>query len=66
MTGASPNDLWAALALVAVIEGMILFVAPRLWKQTAAEALKQPDRRLRMFGLGAIVLGLIALHLVRG
>lgn len=60
------TDLWTALALVAVIEGLVLFVAPRLWKQTAAEALKQPDRRLRIFGLGAVVLGLIALHLIRG
>lgn len=59
------TDLWTALALVVVIEGLVLFVAPRLWKQTATEALKQPDGRLRMFGLVAIMLGLVALHLVR-
>lgn len=59
------TDLWTALALVVVIEGLVLFVAPRLWKQAAAEALKQPDGRLRLFGLGAILLGLLALHLVR-
>lgn len=60
------TDLWTALALVAVIEGLVLFVAPRLWKQAATQALKQPDRRLRMFGLGTVVIGLVALHLVRG
>jgi uncharacterized protein YjeT (DUF2065 family) len=60
------SDLWAALALVAVLEGLVLFAFPGLWKRAARELLTMPEGRLR--GLGAIILGagLLALHLVRG
>ncbi len=60
------NDLWAALALVAVLEGLVLFAFPGAWKRTAEELLKMPDGRLRRFGAGILVAGLIALYLVRG
>ncbi|QCO67345.1 DUF2065 family protein [Luteimonas yindakuii] len=60
------SDLWAALCLVAVLEGLILFAMPGGWKRTMVQMLHLPDRQLR--GLGGIVLatGLLALYFVRG
>ena len=59
------NDLWSALCLVAVLEGLFLFVAPGGWKRAAEQLQSMDDRQLR--NLGAIVLaaGLVALLLVR-
>ncbi len=59
------NDLWAALALVAVFEGLLLFAFPNVWKRTAEQLLAMPASRLR--GIGGLILaaGLVALYLVR-
>lgn len=60
------DDLWAALCLVLVIEGLLLFAAPGLWKQAVAQLLAQPARALRLAGAVMVGLGLLALQLVRG
>lgn len=59
------NTLWAALCLVLVIEGLLLFAAPGGWKRMAEQAMQLPDRTLRRFGAGMIVVGLVALQLLR-
>lgn len=58
-------ELLSALCLVAVLEGLFLFVAPGGWKRAAEQLQSMEDRQLRI--LGGIVLGagLIALLLVR-
>jgi uncharacterized protein YjeT (DUF2065 family) len=59
------TDLLAALCLVLVLEGLLLFVAPETWKR-AAEQLQQLDQRtLRQVGSLMIISGLIALQFVR-
>ena len=60
------SDLWAALCLVLVIEGLLLLVAPAVWKQAASELLGQPDRALRVAGGVMVAAGLLALFWVRG
>jgi uncharacterized protein len=60
------NDLWAALALVAVLEGLVLFAFPGVWKRTAEELQKMSDMQLRRFGAMILVVGLIALYFIRG
>lgn len=60
------NDLWAALCLVAVIEGLFLFVAPGSWKRAAEQLLAMPDRNVRTIGGVVVIAGLLALYLVRG
>lgn len=60
------SDLWAALCLVLVLEGLMLFVAPDGWKQMALRLQELPGRQLRIGGAIMIVLGLISLHFVRG
>ena len=60
------SDLWAALCLVFVIEGLLLFAAPDFWKRNAAQLLALPPTTLRRIGAGVLAAGLIALYFVRG
>jgi uncharacterized protein len=56
------HDFYAALCLVLVIEGLVLFAAPHGWQAMMREALKLQPSTLRLFGAVAIGLGLITLH----
>lgn len=58
-------DLLAALCLVLVIEGLMLFAAPRLWKSMAEQMGSLADRDLRIFGAVMVGLGLLCLQWVR-
>jgi len=58
------HTLAAALCLVLVIEGLVLFAAPRGWQAMMREALKLEPRVLRAFGAAAMVAGLLVLQLV--
>jgi len=55
------QDLFRALALVMVIEGIMPFIAPRAWRQTMMQASQLPDRVLRYIGLGSMLLGVLLL-----
>jgi uncharacterized protein YjeT (DUF2065 family) len=59
------NDLWAALALVLVLEGILPFLAPTQWKQAVRQIAEADDPTLRMIGLGCMVVGLLSLWWVR-
>ena len=59
------DELLSALCLVAVLEGLFLFVAPRGWKRAAEQLHALPDRNLRMVGAIAVGLGVLSLWLVR-
>jgi uncharacterized protein YjeT (DUF2065 family) len=60
------GELWAALCLVAVLEGLFLFAAPGGWKRAAEQLQGLPDRHLRAIGGGVLILGLLSLHFVKG
>jgi hypothetical protein len=60
------NDLWSALCLVAVFEGLLLFAAPGAWKRAAEQLYAMPNLRLRALGGIVVIAGLLALHLLRG
>lgn len=59
-----PIELAAALCLVLVIEGLILFAIPGAWKRMAERLQQIDERNLRIVGAAMIVCGLIALKLV--
>ena len=59
-------DLLAALAFVLILEGLLLFAAPKAWKRMVAQLLPQPERQLSVIGGFAPIAGLIALYLIRG
>ncbi|MFC4528101.1 DUF2065 domain-containing protein [Dyella halodurans] len=58
------HELLAALCLMLVIEGLVLFAAPRGWQATMREAVKLSPRTLRLFGAAAIGIGLVTLQLM--
>ncbi len=58
------RELLVALCLMLVIEGLVLFAAPRGWQATMREAVKLNPRTLRLFGAAAIGVGLVALQLM--
>ena len=60
------GDLWSALCLVAVLEGLFLFAAPAAWKRAAEQLHALPDRRVRAVGGLVVAAGLLALYFVRG
>jgi uncharacterized protein YjeT (DUF2065 family) len=53
------NTLLTALALMLVIEGILPFVAPALWRETFRRVTEMSDGQLRFIGLGSIVAGLL-------
>lgn len=59
-------DLWAALCLVAVVEGLFLFAAPGAWKRAAEQLQRMPDEHVRRVGAIVLILGMLSLWLVRG
>ena len=58
------DTLWAALALVLVIEGVLPLVAPGGWRRMFAQILQMNDGQIRFFGMCSVLLGLALLWLV--
>ncbi len=58
------RELYAALCLVFVIEGLVLLVAPRGWQKMVEQAARMDPRILRVCGGVAVVAGLLVLQVV--
>jgi len=52
--------LFAALCLVLVFEGLMPFLAPKMWRETMTKVAQFTDGQLRMVGLLSIILGLVS------
>ena len=59
------NDLWAALGLMLVLEGVLPFLSPDRLRQALIHMVRLNDRTLRLGGLVSMVAGLIVLYLFR-
>ena len=59
------TEILTAVALVLVIEGMLPFVRPRRYKQLVAQIVQLSDNQLRLFGLSAMIIGIVLLFVVR-
>ena len=59
-------DLFAGLAFYLVLEGLFPFVAPQQWRRSLAALASLEEGRLRLFGLAAVIAGLILLFSIRG
>jgi uncharacterized protein YjeT (DUF2065 family) len=60
------EDLLTALALVLVVEGTLYALFPEGMRKMMAQMQDMPEQRLRMAGLAGVVVGLIAVWLMRG
>ncbi len=58
-------ELLSALCLVAVLEGLLLFVSPKAWRRAVEQLHPLPDRGLRLLGGLFIAAGLVSLFVVR-
>ncbi len=59
------NELWAALALVMILEGIYPFLHPRGWRDNLRAIFELDDRTLRVIGFFSMMLGLLLLYMVR-
>lgn len=57
------SNLLLAFALMLVIEGLLPFASPRIWRETFRRATELADGQLRFIGLTSIVLGLALMML---
>jgi hypothetical protein len=58
------HNLLSAIGLVFVLEGLLPFLAPRLWRRVMQQMMMQSDRALRVCGLTSMLLGLCFLYLM--
>jgi uncharacterized protein YjeT (DUF2065 family) len=54
--------LLMAIALVLVIEGLLPFLAPSVWRDTFRRILQLSDGQIRFFGLTSMLVGLLLLY----
>ena len=57
--------LLGALALMLVIEGLLPFLSPALWRQVFERATRLSDGQIRFIGLMSLLAGLVLLVLWR-
>lgn len=59
------QELWGALALVLVIEGILPFLSPSGLRKAYGQMIQMDDRTLRLYGLISMIAGVVLLYLVR-
>ena len=55
--------LFAAIALMLVIEGILPFTSPRIWRDTFRMLTELTDGQIRFAGLTSMMVGLLLLFL---
>ena len=59
------NSLLAAFGLMLVLEGVLPFLAPRVWRETFRKLLEMSDGQLRFMGLLSMLGGLCIVLIAR-
>lgn len=57
--------LLTAIALMLVIEGILPFLVPGLWRETFRRLTEMGDGQIRFIGLTSMLAGLLLLYFVR-
>jgi uncharacterized protein YjeT (DUF2065 family) len=55
------ESLWLAFALLLILEGLLPFLAPRVWREAFQRLIQLTDGQLRFIGLIAIGFGVVSL-----
>jgi uncharacterized protein len=55
-----------ALALMLILEGVLPFLAPNLWRDTFRRITQMTDGQIRFVGLSSMLVGLLLLLWARG
>ncbi len=53
------STLLLAFALMLVIEGLMPFLAPKVWRETFRRVIAMSDGQIRFIGLASMLVGLI-------
>ena len=59
------TTLIMALALMLILEGVLPFLAPNLWRDTFRRITQMSDGQIRFVGLSSMIVGLLILVWVR-
>jgi uncharacterized protein YjeT (DUF2065 family) len=59
------NTLLTAFALMLVIEGVLPFLMPTLWRETFRRLTEMSDGQIRFVGLTSMLAGLLLLYIAR-
>ncbi len=59
------NDLFAALALVLVFEGLLPALSPATYRKAAVAMIGMDERSLRVAGLMSMIVGAVLLYLIK-
>ena len=59
------TTLLTAFALMLVIEGLLPFLVPSLWRETFRRLTDMSDGQIRFIGLTSMLAGLLLLYIVR-
>jgi uncharacterized protein len=59
------ETLLIALGLMLVLEGVLPFLAPRIWRQTFQRITQLADGQLRFMGLTSMLVGLLIVIFTR-
>ena len=54
-----------ALALMLIIEGLLPFLSPAVWRQIFERAIRMSDGQIRFIGLSSMLVGLLLLAVWR-
>lgn len=60
------SNFLVAMALMLVIEGILPFLAPALWRETFRKMTEMSDGQLRFVGISSMAGGLLLLYLAGG
>jgi uncharacterized protein YjeT (DUF2065 family) len=60
------GDLWVAVGLMLVLEGILYALAPNAMRRMLDAVLRQPEHTIRFTGLAAALAGLVVVLLARG
>lgn len=59
------SDLWSALALVMVIEGLLPAISPRVYRKAMLSMAQMDSRSIRITGLVTMIAGALFLYLLK-
>ena len=59
------STLLIAIALMLVLEGLLPFLAPSIWRETFRRLIQLSDGQIRFIGLSSMLAGIILLMVFR-
>ena len=60
------NEVLFAISVFLILEGLVPFISPRLYKYLLSQMLTSSENSIRVTGLILIILGVVVMNLLRG